>query len=132
MLQIFFTIWLIFVIIYKSHCTFWYYSWVLLYYFSYFLALSIVLLAIIFQFQQNKRYPNTPYVFVWQKLFLSTYFTIQLIFATIYGSHYTFWYYSWVPLYYFSELIHLSTIISVKSFRKMVYFLFTFMVKFTY
>ena len=56
-------------------------------------------------------------MFVWQKLFLSTYFTIQLIFATIYGSHCTFWYNSWVPLYYFSEFIHLSTIISVKSFQ---------------
>ena len=29
----------------------------------------------------------------WQRLFLPTYFTIQLIFATIYRSHYTFWYY---------------------------------------
>ena len=32
-------------------------------------------------------------VSVWQKLFLSTYFIIQLIFATIHGSYCTFWYY---------------------------------------
>ena len=30
------------------------------------------------------------------------YFTIQLIFAIIYELNCTFWYYSWVPLYYFS------------------------------
>ena len=41
-------------------------------------------------------------VCVWQKLFLPTYFTIQLIFATIHRFHCTFWYYSWVLLYYFS------------------------------
>ena len=34
--------------------------------------------------------------------FLSTYFTIQLIFVTIYRSYCNFWYYSWVSLYYFS------------------------------
>jgi len=44
----------------------------------------------------------THLVFVWQKLILSTYFIIQLIFATIHRSHCTFWYYSWVSLYYFS------------------------------
>ena len=36
------------------------------------------------------------------KIILLTYFTIYLVFATIYGSHCIFWYYSWVPLYYFS------------------------------
>ena len=36
----------------------------------------------------------------WWKL--PNYFTIQLIFSTIYGSHCTFWYYSQVLLYYFS------------------------------
>ena len=36
------------------------------------------------------------------QLIFAKFFTIQLIFATIHGSHYTFWYYSWVPLYYFS------------------------------
>ena len=56
----------------------------------------------IFSFYQNKWYPNTPKVFVWQRLFLPTYFTILLIFVTIYGSHCTFLYYSWVPLYYFN------------------------------
>ena len=39
----FFTIQLILTTIHGSHCIFWYYSWILLYYFSYFLTLSIVL-----------------------------------------------------------------------------------------
>jgi len=30
------------------------------------------------------------------------YFTVQLIFATIHGSHCTFWHYLWAPLYYFN------------------------------
>jgi len=34
------------------------------------------------------------YVFIWQILFLPTYFTIQFIFYTIHVSHCTFWYYS--------------------------------------
>ena len=32
-------------------------------------------------------------VFIWQKLFLSTYFTIQFIFLTIHESYCNFWYY---------------------------------------
>ena len=36
------------------------------------------------------------------KIILLTYFSIHLAFATIYESYCTFWYYSWVPLYYFS------------------------------
>ena len=43
-----------------THYTFWHYSWVSLYYFSYILPLSIVLSIISFQFQQNKRYLNRP------------------------------------------------------------------------
>ena len=62
-----------------------------------FTHLKIILLQ---YFQQNKLYPNGPLVCVWQKLFLPTYFTIQLIFVIIYGPHCTFWYYSWVTLYY--------------------------------
>ena len=62
-----------------------------------FTYLKIILLQC---FQQNKLYPNGPLVCVWQKLFLPTYFTIQLIFVIIYGPHCTFWYYSWVTLYY--------------------------------
>ena len=34
--------------------------------------------------------------------FYLTYFTIQLIFGTIYGPHCTFWYYLWAPLDYFN------------------------------
>ena len=45
------------------------------------------------------------------------FFTIQLIFSTIHGSHYTFWYYSWPPLYYFNCLLVLSTIFLAKSFQ---------------
>ena len=41
-------------------------------------------------------------VCVWLQIKEPTYFTIWLIFVTIHGSHYTFWYYLWVPLYYFS------------------------------
>ena len=41
-------------------------------------------------------------VCVWQKLFLPTYFTIQLIFTTIHESYCTFWYYSLISLYYYS------------------------------
>ena len=43
-------------------------------------------------------------VSIWQRLFLPIYFTIQLIFAIIHGSHYTFLYYLQlqVPLYYFN------------------------------
>ena len=37
---------------------------------------------------------------IWMKII--NYFTIQLIFATIYVFHYTFWYYLWVILYYFN------------------------------
>ena len=33
----------------------------------------------------NKRYPNRPLMFIWLAYFLPTYFTIQLIFATIHG-----------------------------------------------
>ena len=45
------------------------------------------------------------------------FFTIQLIFSTIHGSHYTFWYYSWPPLFYFNCLLVLSTIFLAKSFQ---------------
>ena len=41
-------------------------------------------------------------VYVWFQIKKSTYFIIQLIFATIHRSHCTFWYYLWVPLYYFN------------------------------
>ena len=56
----------------------------------------------IFSFNNNKFNPNGSSMFVRQKLFLPTYFIIQLIFATISGFHNTFWYYSWVSLYYYS------------------------------
>ena len=42
-------------------------------------------------------------------------FTIQFDFAIIYGSYYTFWNYLWVLLYYFSELLRLSTVLLAKS-----------------
>ena len=51
--------------------------------------------------KRKTRFPNTLFVSVWIAYFLSIYFTIQLIFATIYESHCTFWYYSWVLLVLF-------------------------------
>ena len=42
-------------------------------------------------------------------------FTIQFVFAIVYGSYYTFWNYLWVLLYYFSELLGLSTVFLAKS-----------------
>ena len=88
----YFTIQLIFATIHGFHYTFWYYLWVLLYYFSYLLPLSTVLSIKIFQFQQNKQIPRGPLVCIWQKLFLSTYFTIQFIFC--------FCYYLWALQYF--------------------------------
>jgi len=41
-------------------------------------------------------------VCVWLQIKRSVYFLIQLIFTTIHEFYCTFWYYSWVPLYYFS------------------------------
>ena len=55
---VFFPIQFVFITIHELHCTFWYYSWALLYYFSYLLALSIVFLAKSFQFQLNKQFSN--------------------------------------------------------------------------
>ena len=61
-IQLIFTIiQLIFSTIHESHCTFWYYSWVPLYYFSYFFALSAVLLTKSFLFQLNKLFLNRLY-----------------------------------------------------------------------
>ena len=54
---------------------------------------------------------------VWHWLKKPTFFTIQIIFATIHGSHCTFWYHSWVLLYYFSYLLGLFTAFSAKSFQ---------------
>ena len=45
---------------------------------------------------------QTQYPSKYLAYFLPTYFTIQLIFATIHEPHCTFWYYSWVLLYYFN------------------------------
>ena len=47
--------------------------------------------------ETQTQYPNGYLAY-----FLPAYFIIQLIFATIYESHCTFWYYLWVPPYYFS------------------------------
>ena len=46
-----------------------------------------------FKLQKFKFKQLIDYTSVWQKLFLPTYFTIQLIFIIIYESHSTFWYY---------------------------------------
>ena len=47
--------------------------------------------------ETQTQYPNGYLAY-----FLPAYFTIQLIFATIHESHCTFWYYSWISLYYFN------------------------------
>ena len=56
---------------------------------------------------------------VWEVIKIKVYQGIQLIFATIYESHYTFWYYLQVLLYYFAsfQLLAFSTILLVKSFQ---------------
>jgi len=56
-------------------------------------------------------------VCVWLQIKKPVYFTIQLIFTIIHGFHYTFWYYSWVPLYYFSYILPLSIVLSPKNFQ---------------
>ena len=55
--------------------------------------------------------------YIWHWLKKIVFFTIQLIFAIIHESHCTFWYYSWIPLYYFSQFLALSTVLSIKSFQ---------------
>ena len=49
--------------------------------------------------------------------FFFFFFTIQLIFTTIYGSHCTFWYYSQVIFYYFSYILTLFIVFLAKSFQ---------------
>ena len=49
-------------------------------------------------------------------LFLLLFMSFTVFFGTIYSPHCTFLYYSWVSLYYFSQLLHLSTVLSVKKF----------------
>ena len=60
----YFTIQLIFAIIHGFHCTFRYYSWAPVYYFNLLLLLFTVLSVISFQFQQNKWYPNRPFMLI--------------------------------------------------------------------
>ena len=45
-------------------------------------------------------------VCIWHSLKKLVFFTIWLIFASIYRSHCTFWYYIQVPLYYFSFIYY--------------------------
>ena len=40
--------------------------------------------------------PNPHLVSIWVLIKKENYFTIQLIFTSIYGLHYTFWLYSWL------------------------------------
>ena len=78
----------------------------------------LVIVFSIFSFYQNKWYPNTPKVFVWQRLFLPTYFTILLIFVTIYGSHCTFWYYLLVLFISPTVLFQLNFTFIYSTFNK--------------
>ena len=54
---------------------------------------------------------------VWIAIKIINYFTIQFIFTIIHGSHCTFWYYSWTPLYYFNYLLLLFTVLLIISFQ---------------
>ena len=54
---------------------------------------------------------------IWHWLKKPVFFTIQLIFAIIHRPHCIFWYYSWIPLYYFSYLLTLPVLLSIKSFQ---------------
>ena len=85
-------------------------------------------LEFIGNFHQKSRYfvdtikLNSPtrdlhLAFVWIPMKNKNYFTIQFIFITIHGFYCTFWYYSWVLLYYFGYIITLSTVFSAKSFQ---------------
>ena len=72
--------WLVFFnTIHGSHYIFCYYLWILLYYFNYFLVLSIMLSTKSFQFQLNKLFPNRLYIYIyiwvsWLATILSPYF----------------------------------------------------------
>ena len=56
-------------------------------------------------------------VYVWQKLKSQLILLFSLFLLLFMGSTGPFWYYSWVSLYYFSYFLHLSTVLSVKSFQ---------------
>ena len=53
-------------------------------------------------FVSNLQVNNGYYMGVWLQIKKLVYFIIQLSLATIYEPHCTFWYYSWVQLYYFN------------------------------
>jgi len=72
-----------------TFCTFWYYSWVPLYYFSLLLPLSTVFLAKSFQFQQNKRISNGHFV----------------LFGIIHRSYYTILTYFYLYLQHFQQKV---------------------------
>jgi len=62
-------------------------------------------------------YKSHNLVCVWHWLKKSVFFPIQLIFTTIHGFHFTFWYYTLVSLYYFNYLLALFTVLSIKYFQ---------------
>ena len=84
-----FIIQLIFTTIYEFHCTFWYYSWVLPYYFSLFLSLSKYLPQKVFNFTKlfSLSHTNFPVVIVFFYLFNFSFsfwrdtIQIQLVFS---------------------------------------------------
>ena len=67
--------------------------------------------------QESTTSTITSLVSVWLAYFLPTYFTIQLIFSIIHEFHCTFWYYSWISLYYFNQHLPLFTVLSAKNFQ---------------
>ena len=53
-------------------------------------------------------------VCVWVRMKNKNHFTIQLIFTTIYGSHYTFWH----PTVLFQQFLLLSTLVIIFQFQQ--------------
>ena len=67
-----------------------------------FFFLHVVELQLVVITEENKLCNHVHLVCVWIWMKIINYFTIQFIFAIIYGSHCIFWYYLWVLLYYFN------------------------------
>ena len=69
------------------------------------MLLFLVLLTCLLSYLRGKRFHLSVHLALNLKanlFYYPVYFTIQLIFTTIYEFHCTFLYYSWVSLYYFT------------------------------
>ena len=70
-------------------------------------------------------------LFLLFSLFLLLFMDLIALFGIIHGSHCTFWYYSWVSLYYFSYFLDLSTVLSIKNFQFQLNNLFPIRLKYS-